>query len=152
MSPVRMHFWQVAARLKLGSPWPMNSRLNWFIPAGVNRTVSSSGHEHVARLADAPLGDEEVEERFAKFVGGHVGLDLTWKWRLGATTVQDTGKRADLPGRPRGLDSGDGPVVLEWTRCLSRSFRAHVMKPTTHPEIEATRPTKRIPRACTKSF
>src|SRR3954453_19476935 len=41
MSPVRMHFWQVAARLKFGSPRPMNSRLNWFIPAGVNRTVAS---------------------------------------------------------------------------------------------------------------
>src|SRR3954469_5396337 len=41
MSPVRMHFWQVVARLKLGSPRPMNSRLNWFMPAGVNSTVGS---------------------------------------------------------------------------------------------------------------
>ena len=43
ISPVRMHFWQVVARLKLGSPRPMNSRLNWFMPAGVNRTVGSLG-------------------------------------------------------------------------------------------------------------
>ena len=41
MSPVRMHFWQVVARVNAGSPIPRNSRLNWFIPAGVNKTVSS---------------------------------------------------------------------------------------------------------------
>ncbi len=29
------------------------------------------GHEHVAGAADAALGDEEVEERFAKFVCFH---------------------------------------------------------------------------------
>src|SRR5262249_48931528 len=28
-------------------------------------------HEQIARLADTALGDEEVEVRFAKFVGGH---------------------------------------------------------------------------------
>src|SRR3954452_2032736 len=43
MSPVRIHFWQLAARLKLGSPSPMNSRLNWFMPAGVKSTVGSLG-------------------------------------------------------------------------------------------------------------
>ena len=26
-----------------GSPWPMNSRLNWFMPAGVKSTVGSLG-------------------------------------------------------------------------------------------------------------
>ena len=74
MSPVRIHFWQVAARVKLGSPSPRNSRLNWFMPAGVNRTVlSSARHEHVGGLSDAPLGAEEVKERIAEFVGGHGG-------------------------------------------------------------------------------
>ena len=43
MSPVRMHFWQVVARVSAGSPRPRNSRLNWFIPAGVNSTVGSFG-------------------------------------------------------------------------------------------------------------
>src|SRR5271168_4839590 len=43
MSPVRRHFWHVVARLKAGSPRPMNSFLNWFMPAGVNRTVGSLG-------------------------------------------------------------------------------------------------------------
>src|SRR5947209_924558 len=55
MSPVRMHFWQVVARVKLGSPRPMNSRLNWFIPAGVNSTVGSFGTSTSLGLRTHPL-------------------------------------------------------------------------------------------------
>ena len=71
MSPVRRHFWQVVARLKLGSPRPMNSRLNWFMPAGVNSTVGSLGTSTSLGRPDAALGGEEIEERFAKLVGFH---------------------------------------------------------------------------------
>src|SRR3954470_10488136 len=55
MSPVRMHFWQVVARVKLGSPRPMNSRLNWFMPAGVNSTVGSLGTSTSLGLRTHPL-------------------------------------------------------------------------------------------------
>ena len=42
MSPVRKHFWLVVARVNSTGPMPRNWFLNWFIPAGVNRTVGSS--------------------------------------------------------------------------------------------------------------
>src|SRR3954452_15295232 len=63
MSPVRMHFWQVVARVKLGSPRPMNSRLNWFIPAGVNSTVGSLGTRTSLGRRTQPL--EAKKSRYA---------------------------------------------------------------------------------------
>ena len=63
MSPVRMHFWQVVARVKLGSPRPMNSRLNWFIPAGVNSTVGSLGTSTSLGRRTQPL--EAKKSRYA---------------------------------------------------------------------------------------
>src|SRR5262245_13532116 len=42
MSPVRRHFWQVAARVKSSFTLPRKWSLNWFIPAGVKSTEGSS--------------------------------------------------------------------------------------------------------------
>src|SRR4051812_15721924 len=63
MSPVRRHFWQVVARVKLGSPSPMNSRLNWFIPAGVKSTVGSLGTRTSLGRRTHPL--EAKKSRYA---------------------------------------------------------------------------------------
>ena len=71
MSPVRMHFWQVVARAKPGSPRPMNSRLNWFIPAGVNSTVGSLGEQRVGGHHGVSGGLEVREEAAADLGGVH---------------------------------------------------------------------------------
>src|SRR4051794_8752896 len=63
MSPVRMHFWHVVARVNEGAPRPMNSRLNWFIPAGVNRTVGSFGASTSDGFLTHPL--EAKKSRYA---------------------------------------------------------------------------------------
>ena len=43
MSLVRTHFWVVVAQGTLRSSWPMNTGLNWSMPAMVSSTVGSSG-------------------------------------------------------------------------------------------------------------
>src|SRR3954471_22014541 len=68
MSPVRRHFWHVVARVKLGSPRPRNSRLNWFIPAGVNSTVGSLGTSTSLGLRTQPLDAEKSRDASRRFV------------------------------------------------------------------------------------
>src|SRR3954467_6617959 len=41
MSPVRRHFWQLVARVNSSLTLPRKWSLNWFMPAGVNRTLGS---------------------------------------------------------------------------------------------------------------
>ena len=71
MSPVRMHFWQVVARLKLGIAQAHELAFELVHPGRREQHRRVVRHEHVARLADAALGGEEVEVGFAKFVGLH---------------------------------------------------------------------------------
>ncbi len=72
MSPVRMHFWQVAARVNLGSPSPRNSRLNWFIPAGVNNTVGSFGTSTSLGRRTHPLDSKNSRNASRKLVYFHL--------------------------------------------------------------------------------
>src|SRR6202000_194491 len=105
MSPVRRHFWQVAARVKLGSPRPMNSRLNWFIPAGVESTVGSLGTSRSLGLRTQPF--EAKKSRYASRSSSVVMSGAGYRKsgmggvidRVGRTTrsVQDTGSRRGVP-------------------------------------------------------
>ncbi len=75
MSPVRRHFWQVVARVKVSLTLPRKWSLNWFMPAGVNSTDGSQvGTSTSLALAAVALGFKERQVSFAEFVGFHVWL------------------------------------------------------------------------------
>ena len=66
-----MHFWQVVARVKLRVAQAQELALELVHPGGGEQHGRVVGHEHVARPADAALGFEKFEERFAEFVCIH---------------------------------------------------------------------------------
>ena len=57
---------------ELGIAQPQELALELVHPGGREQHGRVVGHQHVARAADASLGCEEVEERFAEFVCFHV--------------------------------------------------------------------------------
>ena len=81
------------------------------------------GHEHVARPADAALGGEEVEVRFAEFVGGHGAVAV-----LGCRGAR-SGLRIALDGRVSGPQGrcgvGIGPTTRDRCACARDDSVGH---------------------------
>src|SRR6476660_7079056 len=80
MSQVRRHFWQVVARVNSSLTLPRKWSLNWFMPAGVNRTDGSQrGTRTSLGLRVWPLASKKARY-FSRI--SLVFMVLDWRDRL----------------------------------------------------------------------